>query len=58
MPAHVDEGAELGVPAADENDGDIAGPGRNEGTDLGQLARMPHVLPGAAKDLLLLESGH
>ena len=58
MPADVDERAQRVVAAADEDDRDVAGPGRDERPRLGQLPGVPGVLPGAPEDPLLLEAGH
>ena len=57
MPAHVDERPEHIVPVADEDDGDMAGPRRDERARLDQVAGVPGVLPRVSKDPLLLEPG-
>ncbi len=58
VPADVHERAERVVAAADEDDRDVAGPGRDERPRFGQVPGVADVLPGAPEDPLLLESGH
>ncbi len=55
MPAHVEERPRPIVAADDENR-HVAGPRCEAVADLRDATGMPHVLPGAAKDLLLLAS--
>ena len=53
--ADVDERAERLVAAADEDDGHVARAGGRERSRLGEIARVPDVLPAAAEDQPLLE---
>ena len=58
MAADVEERAQLVLLVADEDDGDVADPGRRERARLGHVARVADVLPRAAEDALALELEH
>ena len=56
VPADVHERLQLVFPCAGHHDGDQPGGRREERARFGELPRVPHVLPGAAEDPLLLET--